>query len=342
MTEPRAESRAPRNEYREPRAESWGAVMSDRPRSLVTGGAGFLGSHLCDRLIREGHEVICVDNLITGDVENVAHLFGNEAFRFIKHDVTEYVYVEGRVDYILHFASPASPVDYQRLPIQTLKVGSLGTHKALGLAKAKGARLLLASTSEVYGDPQVHPQPESYWGHVNPVGPRGVYDEAKRFAEAMTMAYHRYHGVETRIARIFNTYGPRMRPHDGRVVSNFLIQALAGQPLTIYGDGRQTRSFCFVSDLVDGLFRLLMSSEVDPINLGNPAERTIRDLVEAIEVVLGRSLHVTYHALPQDDPRVRQPDISQARQRLGWEPKVDLEAGLRETIGYLRQKQVGA
>jgi dTDP-glucose 4,6-dehydratase len=316
--------------------------MSDRPRSLVTGGAGFLGSHLCDRLIREGHEVICVDNLITGDVNNVAHLFGNEAFRFIKHDVTEYLYVEGRLDYLLHFASPASPVDYQRLPIQTLKVGSLGTHKALGLAKAKGARLLLASTSEVYGDPQVHPQPESYWGHVNPVGPRGVYDEAKRFAEAMTMAYHRYHAVETRVARIFNTYGPRMRPNDGRVVSNFLIQALAGRPLTIYGDGRQTRSFCFVSDLVEGLFRLLMSSEVEPVNLGNPAERTIHDLVAAVETILGRSLDVTYHPLPQDDPRVRQPDITRARECLGWAPKVDLEDGLRQTIAYFREKGVRA
>jgi dTDP-glucose 4,6-dehydratase len=316
--------------------------MSDRPRTLVTGGAGFLGSHLCDRLIREGHEVICVDNLITGDVRNVAHLYGNEAFRFIKHDVTEYLYVEGRLDHILHFASPASPVDYQRLPIQTLKVGSLGTHKALGLAKAKGARLLLASTSEVYGDPQVHPQPESYWGHVNPVGPRGVYDEAKRFAEAMTMAYHRYHGVETRIARIFNTYGPRMRPNDGRVVSNFMMQALEGKPLTIYGDGRQTRSFCFVSDLVEGLFRLLMSSEVEPVNLGNPAERTICDLVAAVEAILGRSLDVTYHPLPQDDPRVRQPDITRARECLGWEPKVDLEDGLRQTIAYFREKGVRA
>ena len=312
--------------------------MTDRPRSLVTGGAGFLGSHLCDRLLREGHEVCCVDNLITGDVRNVAHLFGQEAFRFIKHDVTEYLYVEGRLDYILHFASPASPVDYQRLPIQTLKVGSLGTHKALGLAKAKGARLLLASTSEVYGDPQIHPQPESYWGHVNPVGPRGVYDEAKRFAEAMTMAYHRYHGVETRIARIFNTFGPRMRPNDGRVVSNFVIQALAGQPLTVYGDGQQTRSFCFVSDLVDGLLRLLLSAEVEPVNLGNPAERTIRDLVAALEAILGQALTVTYHPLPQDDPRVRQPDITRARACLGWEPQVDLETGLRHTIAYFRER----
>jgi dTDP-glucose 4,6-dehydratase len=315
--------------------------MSPKPRSLVTGGAGFLGSHLCDRLIREGHEVICIDNLITGDVSNVAHLLGTDGFRFIKYDVTEYLYVQGRVDYILHFASPASPVDYQRLPIQTLKVGSLGTHKALGLAKAKSARLLLASTSEVYGDPQVHPQPESYWGYVNPVGPRGVYDEAKRFAEAITMAYHRYHGVDTRIARIFNTYGPRMRPHDGRVVSNFLIQALAGRPLTVYGDGQQTRSFCFVSDLVEGLFRLLMSSEVEPVNLGNPTERTIRDLVAAVETILGHRLEVTYSPLPQDDPRVRQPDITRARERLGWEPVVDLEAGLRETIAYFQQKGVG-
>jgi len=311
--------------------------MSERVRSLVTGGAGFLGSHLCDRLIREGHEVICVDNLITGSVDNVAHLFGNDAFRFIKHDVTEYLYVEGRLDYILHFASPASPVDYQRLPIQTLKVGSLGTHKALGLARAKGARMLLASTSEVYGDPQIHPQPETYWGHVNPVGPRGVYDEAKRFAEAMTMAYHRYHGVQTRIARIFNTFGPRMRPNDGRVVSNFVIQALSGTALTVYGDGRQTRSFCFISDMVEGLFRLLMSSEVEPINLGNPAERTIRDLAVAVEAILGRRLEVTYHPLPQDDPRVRQPDITRARERLGWEPKVDLEEGLRQTIAYFQQ-----
>jgi dTDP-glucose 4,6-dehydratase len=315
--------------------------MTGTPRSLVTGGAGFLGSHLCDRLLREGHEVICADNLITGTADNIAHLLGREGFRFIKQDVTEYLYLEGRLDYLLHFASPASPVDYLRLPIQTLKVGSLGTHKALGLAKAKEARLLLASTSEVYGDPQIHPQPESYWGHVNPVGPRGVYDEAKRFAEAMTMAYHRHHGVETRIARIFNTYGPRMRPHDGRVISNFLIQALEGTPLTIYGDGRQTRSFCYVSDLVDGLYRLLLSDEVDPVNLGNPAERTIKDLVTAVERILGHPLPVTYEPLPQDDPRVRQPDITRARERLGWEPTVDLEDGLRETIAYFRKQKGG-
>jgi dTDP-glucose 4,6-dehydratase len=316
--------------------------MNGKPRSLVTGGAGFLGSHLCDRLIQEGHEVICIDNLITGDMDHVAHLLGHDGFRFIKYDVTEYLYVEGPLEYILHFASPASPVDYQRLPIQTLKVGSLGTHKALGLAKAKGARLLLASTSEVYGDPQVHPQPESYWGHVNPVGPRGVYDEAKRFAEAMAMAYHRYHGVETRIARIFNTYGPRMRPQDGRVVSNFLMQALAGRPLTVYGDGTQTRSFCFVSDMVEGLLRLLMSSEVEPVNLGNPTEHSIRDLVAAVEAILARRLEVTYNPLPQDDPRVRQPDITRARERLGWTPKVDLEVGLRATIAYFREKGVGS
>jgi dTDP-glucose 4,6-dehydratase len=312
--------------------------MSRRRRALVTGGAGFLGSHLCERLLQEGQEVICADNLLTGAMDNIAPLLGREGFRFIKQDVTEYLYVEGPLDFILHFASPASPVDYLRFPIQTLKVGSLGTHKALGLAKAKGARFLLASTSEVYGDPQIHPQPETYWGHVNPVGPRGVYDEAKRFAEAMTMAYQRYHGVQTRIARIFNTYGPRMRPNDGRVVSNFLIQALRGQSLTVYGDGRQTRSFCFVSDLVEGLFRLLMSSEVDPVNLGNPAERTIRDLVAAIEGILGRALAVTYNPLPVDDPRVRQPDISRARACLGWEPKVELDAGLRETIAYFQEK----
>jgi dTDP-glucose 4,6-dehydratase len=311
--------------------------MTHQPRTLVTGGAGFLGSHLCDRLLAEGHAVICMDNLLTGSLDNIAHLFGREDFRFVKQDVTEYLYLEGPLDYLLHFASPASPVDYLRYPIQTLKVGSLGTHKALGLAKAKGARFLLASTSEVYGDPQVHPQPESYWGHVNPVGPRGVYDEAKRFAEALTMAYHRAHGVETRIVRIFNTYGPRMRPHDGRVVSNFLVQALAGQPLTIYGTGQQTRSFCYVSDLVDGLVRLLFSTESDPVNLGNPTEWTIRDLVTTIEALLGRSLPVTVHPLPTDDPQVRQPDITRARTLLGWEPTVDLATGLRETLGYFQQ-----
>jgi dTDP-glucose 4,6-dehydratase len=312
--------------------------MTTPPRTLVTGGAGFLGSHLCDRLLAAGHAVLCVDNLITGTTDNIAHLLGREGFRFIKQDVTEYLYLAGPLDYLLHFASPASPVDYLRLPIQTLKVGSLGTHKALGLAKAKGARFLLASTSEVYGDPQVHPQPETYWGHVNPVGPRGVYDEAKRFAEAMTMAYHRAHGVDTRIVRIFNTYGPRMRPHDGRVVSNFLIQALAGKPLTVYGDGRQTRSFSFVADTVEGIVRLLLSPEVDPVNIGNPTEFTIAGLIAAIERVLGHPLAVTYEPLPQDDPRVRQPDISRARTLLGWEPRVDLETGLRETIAHFRRR----
>ncbi len=314
--------------------------MTDRYRAVVTGGAGFLGSHLCERLLQEGHDVICLDNLITGDLENIAHLFGRDGFRFIKQDVTEYVYIDGRIDFILHFASPASPVDYLRLPIQTLKVGSLGTHKALGLAKAKGARFLLASTSEIYGDPQVHPQPESYWGHVNPVGPRGVYDEAKRFAEAMTMAYHRAHGVDTRIVRIFNTYGPRMRPNDGRVVSNFLIQALRGEPLTVYGDGNQTRSFCYVSDLVEGLYRLLLSSHGEPINIGNPAEFTIRQLVSAVEQVVGRPVSITYRPLPEDDPRVRQPDIGKAREILGWEPKVDLPAGLAKTAEYFRKRGV--
>jgi dTDP-glucose 4,6-dehydratase len=310
--------------------------MPTNPRTLVTGGAGFLGSHLCDRLLAEGHTVVCMDNLLTGSLDNIAHLFGREDFRFVKQDVTEYLYLEGPLDYLLHFASPASPVDYLRYPIQTLKVGSLGTHKALGLAKAKGARFLLASTSEVYGDPQIHPQPESYWGHVNPVGPRGVYDEAKRFAEALTMAYHRAHGVATRIVRIFNTYGPRMRPHDGRVVSNFLVQALAGQPLTIYGDGQQTRSFCYVADLVDGLLRLLLSPESDPVNLGNPTEFTIRDLVTTLEQLLGRALPVTVHPLPTDDPKVRQPDITRARTLLGWEPTVDLATGLRRTLEYFQ------
>jgi dTDP-glucose 4,6-dehydratase len=314
--------------------------VTGRYRTVVTGGAGFLGSHLCDRLLQEGHEVVCLDNLITGDLDNIAHLFGRDGFRFVKQDVTEYLYLEGRIDFILHFASPASPADYLRFPIQTLKVGSLGTHKALGLAKAKRARFLLASTSEIYGDPQVHPQPEDYWGHVNPVGPRGVYDEAKRFAEAMTMAYHRAHGVDTRIVRIFNTYGPRMRPNDGRVVSNFLTQALCGEPLTIFGDGNQTRSFCYVADLVEGLYRLLLSSYVEPINIGNPAERTIRDLVAAVEAVVGHPVSVTYKPLPVDDPRVRQPDIGKARDILGWEPTVDLLTGLRETAAYFMKRGV--
>ena len=311
------------------------------PRTLVTGGAGFLGSHLCDRLLQDGHAVICMDNLSTGSVDNIAPLVGRADFRFVQQDVTEYLSLEGPLDYLLHFASPASPVDYLRLPIQTLKVGSLGTHKALGLAKAKGARFLLASTSEVYGDPQVHPQPEAYWGHVNPVGPRGVYDEAKRFAEALTMAYHRAHGVDTRIVRIFNTYGPRMRPHDGRVVSNFCIQALEGTPLTLYGDGQQTRSFCYVTDLVEGIVRLLRSPAVDPVNLGNPTEFTIAGLVATLERVLGHPLPVTYAPLPQDDPRVRQPDITRAQTLLGWAPTVDLETGLRATLAYFRKLRGG-
>jgi len=311
-------------------------------RALITGGAGFLGSHLCDRMIQEGHHVICLDNLITGRMENVAHLIDHDAFRFIKMDVTEYLNIEGPLDYVLHFASPASPIDYQRLPIQTLKVGSLGTHKALGLAKAKAARFLLASTSEVYGDPLVHPQREDYWGHVNPIGPRGVYDEAKRFAEAITMAYHRFHGLETRIARIFNSYGPRMRPGDGRVVSNFINQALRGQPLTVYGDGSQTRSFCYVSDMVEGLYRLLMSSEVEPVNLGNPKEFTVIELAHMVLLAIGGTSTIEFHPLPADDPRVRQPDISLARANLGWEPTVEITQGLALTIDHFRKQVVPA
>lgn len=307
-------------------------------RTLITGGAGFLGSHLGDRMLQEGHEVVCLDNLITGRIENVAHLTGNGAFRFIRQDVTEYLHIDGPLDYVLHFASPASPVDYQRFPIQTLKVGSLGTHKALGLAKAKGARFLLASTSEVYGDPLIHPQREDYWGNVNPIGPRGVYDEAKRFAEAITMAYHRFHGLETRIARIFNTYGPRMRPDDGRVVSNFVNQALRDQPLTVYGDGSQTRSFCYVSDMVEGIYRLLMSREVEPVNLGNPKEFTVIELAHIVLREIGGSSTIEFHTLPIDDPRVRQPDIDLARARLGWEPAVEITRGLALSIGYFRKR----
>jgi dTDP-glucose 4,6-dehydratase len=312
------------------------------PRTLITGGAGFLGSHLCDRLIQEGHQVICLDNLITGRINNIAHLIGRDGFRFVKQDVTEYLQIDDPLDCILHFASPASPVDYQRLPIQTLKVGSLGTHKALGLAKAKGARFLLASTSEVYGDPLVHPQREDYWGNVNPIGPRGVYDEAKRFAEALTMAYHRFHGLETRIARIFNTYGPRMRPDDGRVVSNFINQALGDRPLTVYGDGSQTRSFCYVSDMVEGLYRLLMSEEVEPVNLGNPKEFTVIELADLVRRSVGGASPVEFHPLPVDDPRVRQPDVSLARARLGWEPAVPIEQGLALTIDYFRTLMKGS
>ena len=305
-------------------------------RVLITGAAGFLGSHLVDRFVAEGYDVVGVDNFLTGSPDNIAHLMGHDQFRFIEHNVTDFIYVPGELDGVLHFASPASPVDYLQLPIQTLKVGSLGTHKALGLAKAKDARFLLASTSEVYGDPKVHPQPESYWGHVNPVGPRGVYDEAKRFAEAMTMAYRRFHSVDTRIVRIFNTYGPRMRHHDGRVVSNFVVQALAGEPLTIYGDGSQTRSFCYVSDLVDGIYRLFQSDEPDPTNIGNPNEFTVRQLAQRVVALTGSASVIEQHPLPEDDPKVRRPDISKARSRLGWEPQVDLEEGLRRTIDHFR------
>jgi dTDP-glucose 4,6-dehydratase len=307
-------------------------------RILVTGGAGFLGSNLCDRLLSEGHDVIAMDNLITGTTDNIAHLAGHPRFSFVKHDVTQYIYIKGPLDAILHFASPASPVDYLELPIQTLKVGSLGTHNALGLALEKGARFLLASTSEVYGDPAIHPQPESYWGHVNPIGPRGVYDEAKRFAEAMTMAYHRSHDVETRIVRIFNTYGPRMRLNDGRVVPNFVGQALRGEPLTVYGAGRQTRSFCYVSDLIEGIHRLLLSSENEPVNIGNPVEMSILQFAETINRLTGNPAGIRFEPLPVDDPQQRQPDISKARRVLGWEPKVPLEQGMAETIAWFADR----
>ena len=306
-------------------------------RILVTGSAGFLGSHLCDRLLADGHRVIGMDNYITGTPANLAHLLHHPTFQFVRNDVTTFIEVEGPLDGVMHFASPASPVDYLELPIQTLKVGSLGTHKALGLARAKGARFLLASTSEVYGDPLVHPQPESYWGNVNPVGPRGVYDEAKRFAEAMTMAYHRYHGVDTRIVRIFNTFGPRMRPHDGRVVSNFIMQALRGEPLTVYGDGSQTRSFCYVEDLVEGIVRLFERGTPEPTNIGNPGEFTVRQLADHVLALTGSRSEIVHRPLPEDDPRVRQPDISRARELLGWEPRVPLDEGLSRTIAYFRE-----
>jgi len=305
-------------------------------RAVVTGGAGFLGSHLCEKMLGAGHSVVCVDNLITGKRENIAHLLGRPDFEFVLHDVSKPIELDGPVDYVLHFASPASPIDYLELPIQTLKVGSLGTHNALGLAKSKGARYLLASTSEVYGDPLVHPQPESYWGNVNPVGPRGVYDEAKRFAEAMTMAYHRVHGLETRIVRIFNTYGPRMRPRDGRVVPAFIQQALAGEPMTVFGDGGQTRSFCFVDDLIEGIFRLLTSDEVMPTNIGNPHEMTILEFAERIRELIGSQSPIDFRPLPEDDPKTRQPDITKARALLGWEPRVPLDEGLGRTIEYFR------
>src|SRR5438034_8098579 len=311
-------------------------------RILITGGAGFIGSHLCERFLAEGDDVICMDNFLTGTPDNVAHLFADRRFTFIQRDVTTYSYVKGPLDAILHFASPASTVDYLELPIQTRKVGSLGTHKALGLAKEKRARFLLASTSEVYGDPLVHPQKEDYWGHVNPIGPRGVYDEAKRFAEALTMAYHRTHGIETRIVRIFNTFGERMRLRDGRVVPNFIAQALRGEPLTVFGDGSQTRSFCYVSDLVDGIYRLLLSDEPEPVNIGNPQEMTILQFAQKIKELTGSSSPITFiqpkDMRIKDDPKVRQPDISKARRVLGWEPKVHVDEGLRRTIDWFRDR----
>lgn len=307
-------------------------------RLLITGGAGFLGSHLCDRFLAEGHQVVVMDNLITGSTANIEHLGGDEDFRFVKQDVTEYLYVEGKVDAILHFASPASPIDYLELPIQTLKVGALGTHKTLGLARQKKALFFLASTSEVYGDPLVHPQTEDYWGNVNPIGPRGVYDEAKRFGEAMTMAYHRYHGLDTRIARIFNTYGPRMRLEDGRVVPNFIAQALRHEPLTVYGDGSQTRSFCYVSDMIEGIYRLLSSDEVEPVNIGNPQEMSIIDFANLVNEITDNSAGVVFEPLPEDDPRVRRPDISKAREVLDWQPVVSLEEGLRTTISWFEER----
>ena len=314
-------------------------------RVLITGAAGFLGSHLCDRFLADGHQVVGLDNFSTGHADNIAHLIGQPRFEFVRHNISTYTYVAGPLDGVLHFASPASPIDYLEHPIPTLKVGALGTHNALGLALAKQSRFFLASTSEVYGDPMVHPQPESYWGNVNPVGPRGVYDEAKRFAEAMTMAYHRYHGLDTRIVRIFNTYGPRMRPRDGRVVSNFIVQALAGDPITLYGDGSQTRSFCYVSDEVEGIYRLFMKGDTDPMNIGNPVEYTVRQLAEVVLELTGAKVPIEARPLPVDDPKVRQPDISRARSMLGWEPAVPLREGVARTIDYFRSlgtERVGA
>ena len=306
-------------------------------RIVVTGGAGFLGSHLCDRLLERGDEVVCLDNLITGSRANIEHLFGRPGFTYVNHDVSSYIWVPGPVDAVMHFASPASPIDFERIPIQILKVGSLGTHNALGLAMAKGAKFFLASTSEVYGDPQVHPQPETYWGHVNPIGPRGVYDEAKRFAEAMTMAYHRAHGLDVRIVRIFNTYGPRIRPDDGRAVSNFIVQALKGEPLTVHGDGQQTRSFCYVEDEVRGFLALLDSDVHGPVNIGNPIEFTIRELAETVISVTGSPSEIISLPLPVDDPMQRQPDITRATELLGWKPEVELVAGIERTAVYLRE-----
>jgi dTDP-glucose 4,6-dehydratase len=311
-------------------------------RIVITGGAGFLGSHLCDYLLNQGHEVICLDNLLTGAVDNIAHLMGHERFRYVKHDVTEYLFIGDPIDAVMHFASPASPRDYLELPIQTLKVGAMGAHKTLGLAKNKRARFLLASTSETYGDPLVNPQPETYWGNVNPIGLRGVYDEAKRFAEALTMAYHRYHAIDTRIVRIFNTYGPRMRPHDGRVVSNFIVQALRQEPLTVYGNGEQTRSFCYVEDEIAGIVKLLMAPDTpdihDPVNIGNPHELTVMEIARKVLSLTASSSKVIHEPLPQDDPKVRRPDITRAQKLLGWNPTIALEEGLRRTIDYFRTK----
>lgn len=311
--------------------------MADKPRVVITGAAGFIGSHLAELLLDRGYSVVGIDNLLTGDTANIAHL-ANRDFLFIKHDVTNYIYVDGPVDFVLHWASPASPIDYLELPIPTLKVGALGTHKALGLAKAKGARFVLASTSEVYGDPLEHPQKESYWGNVNPIGPRGVYDEAKRFAEAMTVAYHRFHGVDSKIVRIFNTYGPRMRVNDGRAIPAFMSQALRGEDVTIFGSGNQTRSFCYVSDLIEGIFRLMHSDLNDPVNIGNPTEMTIEAIARAIIDLTGSKSQIVYRPLPTDDPKVRQPDITRARTLLGWEPKVGLDEGLKKTLAYFRTK----
>ncbi len=305
-------------------------------RILITGAAGFLGSHLCDRFIKEGYEVIGMDNLLTGNIKNIEHLFPLKEFQFYHHDVTKFVHVPGNIDYILHFASPASPIDYLKMPIQTLKVGALGTHNLLGLAKAKGARILVASTSEVYGDPLIHPQTEEYWGNVNPVGPRGVYDEAKRFMESITTAYHTFHNVETRIIRIFNTYGPRMRLDDGRALPTFMSQALRGEDVTVYGDGSQTRSFCYVDDLVEGIYRLLMSDYTKPVNIGNPAEITLQQFAEEVLALTGSKSKIVYEALPQDDPKQRKPDITKAKALLGWEPKVDRHEGLKRTLEYFK------
>jgi len=307
------------------------------PRTLITGGAGFLGSHLCEYFLNKGHEVICMDNLITGSIDNISHI-KSEKFQFVNHNVSEFIKLEGELDYIMHFASPASPIDYLELPIQTLKVGALGTHNALGLAKLKNATLLLASTSEVYGDPLVHPQTEEYWGNVNPIGPRGVYDEAKRFAEAITMAYHRTHGINTKIVRIFNTYGPRMRVNDGRAIPNFLKQALTGKDLTVYGDGSQTRSFCFVSDLVEGLYRLLMSDQNYPVNIGNPNEMTVKEMADKILQATNSKSKITNIPLPEDDPKIRQPDITRAKKYLNWEPVVSLNEGLQSTLEYFKEQ----